>query len=595
MLSLFRHWSWLSDHLGLTQKKIDLVLSLKCFLAIDNNSLERAVHVILTQVKAELDIERVLGEVKESWDEHKFNFERWAAAPTASAAAPTSNYNGDVEESDSVICRARVGGASTNSDPSSSVLITIVGLSDIMAMVDDDYLVLSKALESPASKFYLEDLIKEKDILCDISDVLRLWKDVQDCCLVLARVLLQPTNSALQPTSKSAAEPQLKINFDLQFKRYSKLMSEVTKKPLIKQCCINRNQDVRGTLQKFKNIFHEQRLEFAKLIQDKQRILPRLNFLSFHEILVILGGWHGNEVEFQRAAKNLLGRGVSKICVVQQMENDRRMDNGGDVIVIQGLETQEGDAIEFATSVVLGGANEAHVSDSQHECGKGRSVEDSRTNGDDAQKEVNESYDEIGNMPNSSSTSGRIEKSLSLLISESQSSVARIMAHALRVSPTILNYTPKQYLANIEQISATEFELLWTKEFSAALQSTANSRNEFKTLHGVFDNLAKRLILLISRGEGIHSECKPLEQPNAIKACSTHTSTRRAKNLLTLAVEKRKLSRDFLREMVTTVDNYNWQSLLRTSLDTERGKGICLLQGRAKLSYGNEFHDAFLG
>ena len=610
-LFLFRHWSWLANTLGLTENRIDGGLSLKCFLALDNQSLENVVTRILTQVTAERDIERMLGKVAESWEEHKFTFERWTAATAAAAAAPTpTDNNGGIEAPHSAVARARVGGASTNNDPSNSVLIIIAGLSDTLAMVDDDYLILSKALDSPSSQFFLEDLMTEKDSLCNISDVLSLWKDVQEDCLVLARVLLQPSRSTFQPTAKSAAELQLKTNFDIEFRRYSKLMSEVIKKPVIKQCCLNQSQDLRGALLNFKSLFHQQRLEFAKLIQDKQRILPRLNFLSFHEILVILGGWHGNEVEFQRAAKNLLGRGVSKICVVgssgHQVENGSRIDDvgGEDVVVIRGLETQDGDAIELARTVVLGGVGPGgdHFPDSQSECGKGNSADDGHSNDDDVNKEVSESHDDgIGKVPSSStspfgiSTCGRIEGSLSLLICESQSSVARNLVNVLRVSPALLSYRLKDYLANIEQISATEFECMWTREFSAALQSVADCRIEYKRLHRVFDNLAKSLIVLIACGDdGIDSVEKSLAA-NTVKASNTVTITSRTKNLLTLAMEKKKLCRDFLRGMVTTVDDYNWQSLLRTSLDSESGNGICLMQGRAKLSYGNEFHSAFLG
>ena len=136
---------------------------------------------------------------------------------------------------------------------------------------------------------------------------------------------------------------------------------------------------------------------------------------------------------------------------------------------------------------------------------------------------------------------------------------------------------------------------MWTREFSAALQSVGDCRNEYKRLHRVFDNLSKSLIVLIACGDdGIDSVEKSLAA-NTVKASNTVTITSRTKNLLTLAMEKKKLCRDFLRGMVTTVDDYNWQSLLRTSLDSESGNGICLMQGRAKLSYGNEFHSAFLG
>ena len=175
--------------------------------------------------------------------------------------------------------------------------------------------------------------------------------------------------------------------------------------------------------------------------------------------------------------------------------------------------------------------------------------------------------------------------------------MARILANAQRVSATIPNYTLNHYLENIEQVSATEFELMWTREFSEALQSYTECRREYLRLHRVFDDLAKSLITLISSGDNINYADKTIVSNNkaASYTNSTYAIRSRTKNLFTLAIEKKNICRDFLREMVTTVDDFNWQSLLRTSLDTENESSIFLTQGRAKLYYGNEFHSAFLG
>ena len=446
---MFRHWSWLADTQGLAQKRIDGGLSLKCFLELDTQSLEKVATEIITQVTAERDIERMLGNVAESWEEHKFTFERWTAAAAAASPTARARNNEDTGAPASAAVRAN--------DPTNIVLITIANFRLLNDYLNEDYFILSKALKSPSSQFFVKELMREKDMLSALKHVLSLWKDVQEDCLVLARVLLP---SVIQPTAR------LKMNFDVDFKRYSKLMSEVIKKPVIKHCCLNQSQDLRSALLSFKSIFHQQRLEFAKTTQDKGsgfKILPRLNFLSFHDTLVILGGWRGNEVEFQRAAKNLLGRGVSKICVAgssgQQVRNGSPEDVGGDDdVVIHGIETQAGDVIELAKKVVLGGVGGDHFPDSQSECGKAHSTQEDHSNGDDANKGMRESYDDgiVKLQPSSaslldSSTCGRIEVSLSQLIFESQSSVARNLENVLRVSPALVNYTLEDYLANIEQ------------------------------------------------------------------------------------------------------------------------------------------------
>ena len=594
-----RHWQRFANSLGLIGENINGGLSLKCFLVFDNQSLQEAVSGILSEVASERDIELMLTRVAESWEEHKFTFERWSASTAVKAAASIPNNNGGVGAPDAAAVFAQGG---SNHDPKSSVLIIIAGLSDILAKVDDDYLILSKALESHSSEYYATELKKEKDTLCVISDVLNFWRDVQEDLITLGRLLL---GSSFPSTTKSAKEPLLKTNFDLGFKQYSKLMSDVIKKPMIKQCCLNQGLDIRGALLHYKNLFNQQRLELSKLIQGKQRLLPRLNFLSLHEMLIILGGWHGNEVKFQRAAINLFGRGVSRICVEgarqQVMVGNDSKPNVGEDVIICGLETHDGNAIDLRKNVVLGGASGHQFPDGQSECGKGSSADDEHKKDNDVDEEVgDDGIEEVPPATNSNfdiGTCGGIEGSLSLIISESQGTVARILANAQRVSATIPNYTLNHYLENIEQVSATEFELMWTREFSEALQSNTECRREYLRLHRVFDDLAKSLITLISSGDNINYADKTIVSNNkaASYTNSTYAIRSRTKNLFTLAIEKKNICRDFLREMVTTVDDFNWQSLLRTSLDTENESSIFLTQGRAKLYYGNEFHSAFLG
>ena len=569
-----RHWKWLGSLLGLPEQKTEVKFVLCCFLGINNESLETAVTEIIKKVMAERDIERALTKVNQFWEEHKFTFERW----TAPVAASNSVANTAAGET---------GGIGSN-NPSCRVLNTLAGLGDTLTQVEEDCLIISKALESPSAEFFYEGLTREKETLCNISELLSLWRNVQEDCLVLARVFLQSSKSAFQSTAKSAAEMQLKTNFDTEFKRYAKLMSEVMKKPVIKHCCSNQSRDRKSILLDFKNTFHQQRLVFGNLIHEKQQTLPRLNFVSFHEILVILGGWWGNEVEFQKAAKNLLGRGVSKICVTMMSDN----------LVIHGLQTQDGDGIELGQKVLLAGTVGDTAAPGSHRDSE-KALPTVDKNGDfNSDGSEDRGVGIRSSKPRSSSSSflgsetlGRIEVSLSELISESQNSVARILANVLKISTSLENYTMKDYLTNVEQISNTEIEVMWTREFSSVLQSATGFKKEYKRLHVVFNNLAQSLAGLIV----VDDDMKPSAMTFATATTSNIASTTpwsKIKNLLTLAMEKRQLCRDFLRSMVTTTDDYNWQSLLRTSFDSEGDSGVIVSQGRAKLYYGNEFHSA---
>ena len=217
-----RHWQRFANSLGLIGENINGGLSLKCFLVFDNQSLQEAVSGILSEVASERDIELMLTRVAESWEEHKFTFERWSASTAVKAAASIPNNNGGVGAPDAAAVFAQGG---SNHDPKSSVLIIIAGLSDILAKVDDDYLILSKALESHSSEYYATELKKEKDTLCVISDVLNFWRDVQEDFITLGRLLL---GSSFPSTTKSAKEPLLKTNFDLGFKQHFKDESILT-------------------------------------------------------------------------------------------------------------------------------------------------------------------------------------------------------------------------------------------------------------------------------------------------------------------------------------------------------------------------------
>ena len=68
-----------------------------------------------------------------------------------------------------------------------------------------------------------------------------------------------------------------------------------------------------GTLIDFRTNFIQHRLACKKLLELKQKSLPRLAFLSDKEALILLGGLSGVRSVFQQVACKIFGLGVTRI------------------------------------------------------------------------------------------------------------------------------------------------------------------------------------------------------------------------------------------------------------------------------------------
>jgi hypothetical protein len=366
-----RHWTWVGRSLGLDDDHCCFDPNkaiLSDFFSLDNTFLGDVVTSVVRKVEEERSVERRLTKVSDFWDEHKFSFDRWTPAAHATS------------------------GGGGGGDPSGRSLITIANLHNYLLQLEDDSMVLAGMLAAASSEQpFDKQLAQEKKTLTEILDVLTLWRGVQEDCLILARVLLQADSSAFSGI-RSKDERELMLRFEEDFKKYAKLMTEVIKKPIIKTCCLS--QARKGALLNFKGLFHHHRLSCTALLANKKTHLPRLNFISFNEILTILGGWKGNERHFQEAARNLLGGGVERICIVEsELHHNNTMMSCLEKLVLD-------------RKVMLSG--------------------------------------------------GKMEICLAKLIQEAQDSLDRLMMKTLSRPKGIEEYLLQDYLQNIQQVRRTE-------------------------------------------------------------------------------------------------------------------------------------------
>ena len=71
---------------------------------------------------------------------------------------------------------------------------------------------------------------------------------------------------------------EIKDNYEDDFKAYNKLMEEVAKKPIVSKCCLRAGMwDV---LDGYRTKFIHHRLACKKLLELKQKSLPRLVYIS---------------------------------------------------------------------------------------------------------------------------------------------------------------------------------------------------------------------------------------------------------------------------------------------------------------------------
>ena len=248
--------------------------SLGPFLELDLTQFQIAVADITQDVVFETKVEKELTEVSRTWEDYKFSFEKW------------SPVFGGAEEQ-------RV------------VLQILVQVPDCLELLESHVATINQLISSKNAKHFLKQLRSEKALLKQIVETLELWLSVQEDCLTLGRVLLG------QIRGQNSGLEELINQFEDDFKQYSKMMNTVVKKPIVKHCCLSDQR--RNELNHFQDVFVKHQMACRTLIEKRRKILPRLNFLSFQEALVIAGGVKDNEQKFIKATTKLLASGVDTI------------------------------------------------------------------------------------------------------------------------------------------------------------------------------------------------------------------------------------------------------------------------------------------
>ncbi len=341
-----RHWTDLLQVLSLDTNVQPDHIQLSEFFLVDTEVLESTIEAVVRKVTEERRIGERLQKLSQFWEEQKYSFEKWA---------PNASFDfGGVPESSKLLHGGGGGtGEQRTGGSSGLLLITISDAREHLAQLEDDSIVLTKMLSSEFAEPFRIDLEQERKTMADILEVLFLWQSVQDDCLILARVLLQDSLSTGgggggEGESRNEAK-QLVSRFEEDFRCYAKLMTEVIKKPIVKTCCLSQTR--KGALLNFKGLFHQHRHACSKLLATTKQHLPRLNFISYQEILTVLGGCSGNEVAFQKAATRLFGRGVNSIGMTIETEEDRG-------VFMTSLTTADGEELHLDKRIRLAGGKE---------------------------------------------------------------------------------------------------------------------------------------------------------------------------------------------------------------------------------------------
>ena len=178
-----------------------------------------------------------------------------------------------------------------------------------------------------------------KGILAEITAILKTWISTQENCLVLARVLLTYVSADFREID------DIRLSFEEDFKSYNKLMEEVAKKPIVSKCCLLPER--RKMLKDYKGKFLAHKKACRRLIELKQKSLPRLSFLSDQESLILLGGLTGDGdtfENFQKVARKILGQGMKTIIFeeVQFDRDDTKLDK-----TVRMIETVNGETLQI--------------------------------------------------------------------------------------------------------------------------------------------------------------------------------------------------------------------------------------------------------
>ena len=206
--------------------------------------------------------------------------------------------------------------------------------------VEHDDSVIETMVQSSKSTYFKPDLEKMKNVLAEITAVLKTWVATQENCLILARVLLTFVSADFREID------EIRNGFEDDFKMYNKLMEEVAKKPIVTKSCLQPER--RNLLKNYKSKFLSHKKSCRKLIELKQKSLPRLSFLSDQESLILLGGLSGGDGDiFQKVVRKILGQSFKSLAFDTNKDegvtDGGGSSSGGSVMTVSQVESMNGE------------------------------------------------------------------------------------------------------------------------------------------------------------------------------------------------------------------------------------------------------------
>lgn len=392
-----RHWQILQDKTGIHTDDEFLSFRLNLFLDIDQSTLEQIIVDTIDIAQEEARIEDELTVIRLRWEERNFELTR----------EPIT----------------------LSQKPGAFKLTIIDQFNSLNEEVEHDDAVIETMIHSSKSAYFKPDLEKMKNVLAEITAVLKTWMATQENCLVLARVLLTFVSADFREVD------EIRISFEEDFKMYNKLMEDVAKKPIVSKSCLQPER--RNMLKNYKTKFLSHKKACRKLIELKQKSLPRLSFLSDQESLILLGGMTGDGDTFQKVVRKILGQSFKSLVFEKKKSSDKESESDTSLTVTQ-VESINGETLQIYRTV-------------------------------DCQQPT--------------------DIWLGQLIEEMCRSIRNHMRRGLKEETLLANYSFDHYAATIELVAITRFNVLWT----IAVEQIFDSQHPMDEIKNVYQSLTAKV------------------------------------------------------------------------------------------------------
>ena len=319
-----RHWEILLQRTSVQTEDEYMSFQLNLFLHLEQTEFESVIVDAIDIAQEEARIEEELTAIRLRWEERKFILTREKITLGKNSSS---------------------GGSSSGTSSGSSHKLTIINqFAQLNEEVEQDDAMIEHMLHSIKSAFFKPDLEKMKNILAEITAILKTWMATQENCLILARVLLTFVSAEIREVD------EIRSDFEEDFKMYNKLMEEVAKKPVVSKCCLLPER--RTMLRTYKTKFLAHKKSCRKLIELKLKSLPRLSFLSDQESLILLGGLTGDKAVFQKVTRKVLGQSFSALVFeAAGPKAADREDASSSVTTVTQVESINGESLQIFRTV----------------------------------------------------------------------------------------------------------------------------------------------------------------------------------------------------------------------------------------------------